>query len=80
MPVGLRSGRVWRNSIFSLFPNIVDIYAELLLISLVALRRPGLERAFQLILADLVHRKGKNRKKLISDLANQIQDDSLIRK
>ena len=31
MPVGLHSGRVWRNSIFSLFPSLVDIYAELLL-------------------------------------------------
>ena len=34
LPVRLHSGRVWRNSIFSLFPSIVDIYAELLLISL----------------------------------------------
>ena len=31
MPVWLHSGRVWRNSIFSLFPSLVDIYAELLL-------------------------------------------------
>ena len=31
MPVGLHSGRVWRNSMFSLFPSLVDIYAELLL-------------------------------------------------
>ena len=31
MPVGLHSGRVWRNSNFSLFPSLVDIYAELLL-------------------------------------------------
>ena len=31
MHVGLHSGRVWRNSIFSLFPSLVDIYAELLL-------------------------------------------------
>ena len=31
MPVGLHSGRVWRNSIFSLFPSLVDIYVELLL-------------------------------------------------
>ena len=32
MPVGLHSGRVWRNLIFSLFPSLGDIYAELLLI------------------------------------------------
>ena len=31
MPVGLHSGQVWRNSIFSLFPSLVDIYPELLL-------------------------------------------------
>ena len=31
MPAGLHSGRVWRNSIFWLFPSLVDIYAELLL-------------------------------------------------
>ena len=31
MLVELHSGRVWRNSNFSLFPSIVDIYAELLL-------------------------------------------------
>ena len=31
MPVGLHSGRFWRNSIFSLFPSLGDIYAELLL-------------------------------------------------
>ena len=31
MPVGLHSGRVWRNSIFCLFPSLVDIYAEPLL-------------------------------------------------
>ena len=31
MLVWLHSGRVWRNSIFSLFPSLVDIYAELLL-------------------------------------------------
>ena len=45
MPVGLHSGRVWRNSIFSLFPSLVDIYAELLL-SL--LRSDGGIRAFAL--------------------------------
>ena len=31
MPVGLHSGQVWGNLIFSLFPSLVDIYAELLL-------------------------------------------------
>ena len=31
MPVGLHSGRVWRNSIFLLFPSLGDIYVELLL-------------------------------------------------
>ena len=30
MPVGLHSRRVWRNSIFSLFPSLVDIHAAAL--------------------------------------------------
>ena len=40
MPIGLHSGRVWRNLTFWLFASLVDIFAELLLIKLLLVLLP----------------------------------------